>query len=137
MRLLLVIGLLAFTQAQSPPTEHARIVEAFVQAFNVRDVDGMLALVTDDVEWLSMDGASVSVETSGKAALAESMQNYFASCPSCRSEVAIGAQTTARVAAVETATWSTATGTRAQRSLSVYEFAGDLIRRVSYYPAER
>jgi hypothetical protein len=138
MPVLLLAGLLMFGGVvQSSPPDNARAVEAFVAAFNARDVDAMLALATDDIAWLSIDGTAVSVETSGKAALAESLRKYFASCPTCRSEVVIGAQTTARVAAVETATWTAASGPRSQRSLSIYEFVEGRIRRVFYYPAER
>ena len=137
MSIFLLAGILTLAAPVQAAPDHSQTVQAFVAAFNARDVDAMLALVTDDIEWLSVDGASVAVETSGKAALAESMRKYFASCPTCRSEVAIGARTTARVAAVETATWTASSGARMQRSLSIYEFADGRIRRVFYYPAER
>ena len=138
MAIILCAGFLTLVGVvQAPPPDHARTVEAFVAAFNARDIDAMLALATDDIEWLSVDGTAVSVETSGKTALADSMRKYFASCPTCRSEVVIGTQTATRIAAVETATWTAASGARSQRRLSIYEFAEGRIRRVFYYPAER
>jgi uncharacterized protein (TIGR02246 family) len=123
-------------QTPSAPPDHAAIVRTFVAAFNARDIDGMLALATDDVEWMMIDGAKIAVETAGKDALRKSMTAYFKSCPSCRSAIEIGTVSAARVAAIETASWTAASGPRSQRSLSVYEFQGGRIRRVYYYPVE-
>ena len=132
--LALILGTVG-PSAQS--TDHARLVEAFVAAFNARDIDAMLALAHDDVEWLSVDGAKVSVETAGKAALRKSMTAYFESCPTCRSGVEIKGGTANRLAVVETASWTAASGPRSQKSLAIYEFADGRIRRVFYYPAEK
>lgn len=134
---ILLTLLLAPAGAAAQSMDHARIVEAFAAAFNARDVDAMLALAHDDIEWLSVDGAKVSVETAGKDALRQSMTAYFESCPTCRSEVEITGGTAVRLAVVETASWTAASGRRSQKSLAIYEFADGRIRRVSYYPAER
>jgi len=133
------IGLSVFQQpSQSPPVDHAATVRSFVAAFNAQDIDRMLALAAVDIEWISVDGAKIAIETAGKDALRKSMTAYFKSCPSCRSEVEIRAVTASRVAAIETASWtSAANGPRSQRGLSVYEFQDARIRRVYYYPAEK
>jgi uncharacterized protein (TIGR02246 family) len=112
-------------------------VRSFVDAFNARDLDGMAALVTDDVEWLSVDGRDVGTETEGKAALRSTMEEYFRSCPSCQSELGQVVATGDRVAAVETARWEGKDGPSSQRSLSIYELRDGRIRRVYYYPAEK
>jgi uncharacterized protein (TIGR02246 family) len=135
IRLILALSL-ALGQAVPAQPDHAATVRRFVDAFNARDIDAMLALATDDVEWLSVDGAKISVETSGKDALRKSMTAYFKSCPTCRGAVDIRTVTAARVAAVETASWVDANGPRSQQSLSVIEFDEGRIRRVYYYPIE-
>lgn len=119
------------------PEDQRATVRAFVEAFNARRIDDMLRLATEDVEWLTIQGTTVSVETSGREALRKSMSAYFTSCPTCRSQIEFGASTPSRVTAVETATWTNASAERSQRSLSIYEFSGPLIRRVYYFPAER
>src|SRR5688572_642193 len=117
MTLMLAAVFSLATGPQSPqpaPQDHPAIVRSFVAAFNARDVDRMLALATDDVEWMMVDGTKVAVETSGKDALRKSMTAYFKSCPSCRSEIEIGTVTATRVAAIETASWTAAGGPRSQ-----------------------
>lgn len=111
-------------------------VREFVEAFNARNVDAMLELADERVQWLSVDGASVSVETEGKAALRESMGRYFRSCPSCKSSLEWIQSAGARVTALERASWSGKSGAKSQSSLSVYEFRGGKILRVYYFPAE-
>ncbi len=130
----LTLNFPAFTQEpQSPPT----VVRAFVAAFNAQSIDDMLKLTSDDIEWLSVDGAKISIETAGKEALRSSMLGYFKRCPTCRSEIQISGSTAVRVAAIETASWQGKNGTQRQSSLSVYQFEGGLIRRVYYYPVEK
>lgn len=116
--------------------EPEKQVRAFVEAFNARDIDGMLALADENIQWLSVDGVKISVETEGKAALRESMVRYFRSCPTCKSSPAWLQRTGIRVAAMERASWSGNSGAKSQSGLSVYEFRRDKILRVYYFPAE-
>jgi len=117
----------------APPGE---VVDRFVAAFNDRDFRTLLALAHRDIEWLSVDASGVSTETRGRTALQASLSEYFDSCPSCRSDVVVGAVTGPYVAAVETAHWTSAGGDeRSQSSLSVYEILDGRVRRVWYYPA--
>lgn len=116
--------------------EPEKQVRAFVEAFNSRDIDVMLALADENIQWLIVDGAKVSVETEGKAALRESMVRYFRSCPSCKSSLEWIQRAGSRVTAMERASWTGKSGAKSQRSLSVYEFRGDKILRVYYFSAE-
>ncbi len=113
------------------------MARAFVAAFNARDIDTMLSMATDEVEWISVSGVKLVIETSGKDALRKSMTAYFKSCPTCQSQIDVSAVTTSRLAAVETASWKVKDSPRSQRSLSVYEFENSRIRRVYYYPVEK
>jgi hypothetical protein len=112
-------------------------VRDYVVAYNKKDVDAMLVLVTDDIQWLSVAGDKITVETQGKAKLRESMAAYFKSSPSAKSELEWVEVTASRVAARERAHWQGKSGAKSQASLSVYEFRAGLISRVYYFPAEK
>jgi hypothetical protein len=129
----------SFVMADGPTAADGReqLVARFIEAFNAQDVDGMAKLVTDDVQWLSVDGTSVAVETGTKQQLVVSMGKYFKSCPSCRSSLSGVIATADRLSAIEVARWESAKGKKEQRGISVYEFSGPLIRRVYYFPVER
>ena len=38
----------------------AQIVYGYIAAFNARDINAMLEMVTDDVQWLSIDGDKIN-----------------------------------------------------------------------------
>jgi uncharacterized protein (TIGR02246 family) len=122
--------------AEGQPTND-RKVRDYVAAYNERDIDAMLRMVTDDIQWISVDGDKISVETRGKKQLRESMAAYFKSSPTAKSELEWVQATRSRVAALERASWESKGGKRSQASLSVYEFRRGLISRVYYYPAEK
>ena len=119
---------------------NAEVVQEFVAAFNAQDVERMLSVAHEDIEWFyvktdGVNGSSIHQETSGKPALREAMNDYFASCPSCRSTVEIGNVHGDYLSAVETAYWTGDGTERSQSSLVVYQFEDGKIRRVWYYPA--
>ena len=123
-------------RAANSSVEPEKRVREFTEAFNARDIDAMLAMADENVQWLIVDGAKVSIETEGKAALRESMVRYFRSCPSCKSSLEWIQLAGSRVTAMERASWTGKSGAKSQRSLSVYEFRGDKILRVYYFSAE-
>jgi len=122
-------------QANSGAEAEKRVRE-FVEAFNNRKLEAMLELTAENIQWLTVEGTKVSVETEGKAALRGSMERYFHSCQSCRSSLEWVQIAGSRVTAMERASWSGSSGPKSQRSLSVYEFQGGKIVRVYYFPAE-
>jgi hypothetical protein len=97
----------------------------------------MSQFVADDVQWLSVSGDSISVETNGKAALVSAMNGYFKSCPTCRSNLTALIASRDRVSAVEVANWQGKDGPKMQSGMAVYEFSGGLIKRVYYFPVEK
>ena len=115
----------------------AQIVYGYIAAFNTRDIDAMLEMVTDDVQWLSIDGDKITVEAKSKEVLRSSMVEYFKSCASCRSRLAHTFSTNSMVSALEVASFETSTGVQEQGSVSLYEFSNGLIKRVYYFPAEK
>ena len=123
--------------AQQPGREHLQAVRDFVAAFNAHDSGAMAGFVTEDVQWISLDGDAISVEADGKAALISAMNDYFQSCPTCRSRLSEMAASRDRVSAVEVASWQDPGGARTQAAMAVYEFSGMRIKRVYYFPAEK
>ena len=137
MTTMLALALAITFQAPAPDAAE-RQVRAFVDAFNQRHIDGMLALAADGIQWLSVDGPKVSMETEGKDALRASMTKYFQQCPSCKSDLVWLKTAGSRVTALERANWTNRAGVAvSQTSLSVYELKDGRIVRVYYFPAER
>jgi hypothetical protein len=131
----MVIPLLSF--AAKPEDDRVKQVKGFVDAFNARNIDAMLNSVEEDIQWLSIDGTKISVEVEGIKPLRKYMEGYFQNCTSCRSELITVRQVGNRVTALERASWTGKTGQKSQASMSVYEFRGNRISRVYYFPVER
>ncbi|RUO31561.1 hypothetical protein CWE12_00750 [Aliidiomarina sedimenti] len=123
--------------AQAEDSANAQRVRDFVAAFNAHDTSEMAEFVTEDVQWFAVNGASLSVETDGKSALLAAMDGYFQSCASCSSQLVEVMQSGNQVITIEEASWRGQSGMQSRRSTAVYEFAGDLIQRVYYFPAQR
>ena len=62
-------------------------VREFVEAFNTRKIEKMLELADESIQWLSIDGLKISVETEGKKALRDSMEKCFRDCRTCQSSL--------------------------------------------------
>jgi hypothetical protein len=122
--------------SESPIFDHEKQVRDFVAAFNARDLSKMLELTDDDIKWLSINGAKISIETEGKTALKTAMEKYFSECPTCKSSLEWVQIAGSRITAMEIARWTSKSGPKEQSSLSVYEFQGGKIARVYYFPAE-
>jgi len=123
--------------AADTPKSNEQRVRDYVSAYNKRDVDAMLSMVAEDIQWLNVLGDKITVETQGKPKLRESLAANFKSTPSAKSELQWVQVTASRVAALERATWQGKSGPKSQASLSIYEFRAGLISRVYYYPAEK
>lgn len=123
--------------AADAPKSNDQKVRDFISAFNSREIDTMMAMVSDDIQWLSVAGDKIAVETQGKSALRDSLTSYFTSMPSAKSALEWVQASESRVAALEKASWTSKSGAKSQSSLAVYEFSDGLIVRVYYYPAEK
>ena len=125
-----------YLAAQTPIPNEQRVRD-YVSAFNNREIDTMLDMVSDDIQWLNVAGDKIAVETQGKPKLRESLAGYFKSTPSAKSELQWVQVTASRVAALERASWQSQSGPKSQAGLCVYEFRDGLISRVYYYPVEK
>ncbi len=132
----LVLGPSAVFPQASDTGDKLGVVHEFLDAFNAHDAAEMSTMVADDIQWLSVRNGAVSIELEGRAALAAAMREYFASCPTCRSEIRGEMSSSERVSVVEVASWVGPNGPRSQQSMAVYEFSGSLIRRIYYFPEE-
>lgn len=115
------------------PGKPGDVVLAYIAAFSRQDLPALIAMTHPDIEWLTVTGATISVESRGQPALEASLRGYFKSCPSCQSSVAISAVNGRFVSAVETASWLSKGVQRSQSSLSVYELEDGKILRVWYF----
>ena len=95
----------------------------------------MAALVTEDFEYLSVNGANLGVDAKGREALRQSMVSYFGSFPDVHSVLEHATLTGPYVAIRERVAWTAKSGPQSQASLGVYEVHEGLIRRVWYFPA--
>src|SRR5262245_19027399 len=104
----ILVGLLLLTSvanfhAADKPTSNEQRVRDYVAACNKRDVDAMMSMVSNDIQWLTVTGDKIAVETQGKARLRESMATFFKSTPSAESQLEWVQSTGSRVAALERA----------------------------------
>jgi ketosteroid isomerase-like protein len=67
-----------------PESSKLKVVQEFVAAFNSHDVDGMMKLVSEDVEWLNIKGNEVDLQTVGRSATRAAMKGYFSSTPTTK-----------------------------------------------------
>ena len=124
--------------AEEVAPSELQVAVAYVEAYNARDLDAMLALMHEDVEWLSVEGSTVTAFASGKADLASQMEGYLASPSATYSTVEDSVSDGRFVAVREVAHWTDGEGNaRSQSALAVYEIVDGLVRRVWYYPATR
>ena len=143
---LMLVALLAVVIAQgwaaaggddsSGALDPAAVVERYQAAFNAHDVEGMLSIADEGVEWLSVSGTGCAAETTGKEALAKGMKEYFASLPSARSKIEEKLVSGSFVAVRERAYWKSGETEKSQAALAVYQIESGRVHRVWYFSAE-
>lgn len=142
-----LISIFAFvlTVSSQPPhrsddsesgTQREAMVRQFVEAFNAHDTKRMLEMVDKNIQWVSVDGANAPIETEGRTALKKSMDSYFNRCTSCKSTLEWLQSSGSNVTTLERAEWVGKNGPKSQKGLAVYEFRGNKILRVYYFPVE-
>lgn len=138
-RLLLFIGLLIVVfslHANQEMSQQTKIISAYSAAWNAKNLDEMAALMHPEIEWLSVVGSAVKVETKGKEQLVDSLKAWFESPSLPTGSLRDWSINGNFVAVTETASWlDDAKQTQSQSSLTVYELEDNVIRRVFYYPS--
>ena len=129
----LAIVLLTTWTAAFADSEEATVVETYFEAFNFHDVDGMMALVADDVRWMTIGDDEIATVTSSRDELAIALGEYFSSIPTARSRIRSIATNGQYVSVVEEALWQDGDETRSQCATSVYQIADETIINVWYF----
>ena len=116
-------------------TRTEAVVMAFVKAFNRHDVNDMLALATDDVVWMSIDGEQIIKETGDAASLKTGMEAYFLSRPTSHSRIKQIQSSGNWVMTLEHAGRMVDEIFTGQCAYAMYKFDEQLIKSVWYFPA--
>ena len=117
--------------------KHEKTIQNYVAAFNSQDVDSMLPMLADDVQWMSVDGETITKKTNNKEELRKALIDYFDSCSTCRSRLEDIFSADSKVSALEIVSYQTRDGLKEEKLVSVYEFSGSLIKRIYHFPAEK
>lgn len=105
----------------------------FVAAFNNGDAEAMVALVSDDVRWLTVDGDNITTEVAGRDALRTAMTGYFEGGTRSPSRMRHATSDGEYVIGVEEIMRGPTSEARNQCSVVVYRFKDSLIDDVWYY----
>lgn len=112
------------------------IVSAHVDAFNAGDLPGMSKMQHPNIEWLNISGSNMTLQTSGREALAKNMETYFNSPTRVTASLRDWSVNGDYVSVTERVRWKAADGKmKSQTAFTVYQLEDNLIRRVWYYPA--
>ncbi len=128
-----------FIEAQPPAAESPEMaVRGLAEAFNARDLEGILRRMSDDIVWLKAEGDQARAEIKGREACRKSAGAEFKGSPSVHRELHMLATNGAFVSVRERSIWKAESGeSRSQNALKVYEVEGGKIRRVWSFPAQK
>ena len=132
-----IAGVVPTVTNEGAAQKHVKLVHDYVAAFDAQDITSMLSMVSDDVQWLSIDGETITKKTNSKEELRSAMVDYFKSCSTCRSRITQIFPSGSRVSALEVVSFQSRNGLQQEKSVSLYEFSGSLISRVYYFLAEK
>lgn len=141
IRYFLLISML-FSQpsahAHELETKESLIVAQYSEAWNKKDLNAMAALMHPDIEWLSVEGSNISVESKGKTNLLKALEDWLGSTNLPKARLHDWSINGNYVAVTETASWTDKSQQlQSQSSLTVYELKDKLIIRVYYYPSQK
>ena len=135
---LLIVGIGAGPQRDPLQTKsNLDVIDEFVAAFNAHAPAEMMAFVSDDVRWMSVNGEKIAVETGDRESLQQAMTDYFRAMPTVQSATEEAVASGRFVSVRERVFWGPESARSSQAALAVYEFRGGKIHRVWYFPASR
>lgn len=112
-----------------------KTVREFMDVFNEGNLEKMLTYTAKDIEWLSVAGQKINIEAAGQDALKKSLEGYFKGTEIGKSTMETAYQSGRFVTVRERVRWKSKSGEdKTQASIAVYEFEGEKIKRVWYYP---
>lgn len=133
----LMVGILGCgNQEASKQGNRSEILDKYFDAFNRHDVEGLSALVTDDIRLMSLTPDTLTIDLSGKEELETWLNGYFKSLPNVHSSYSDLAVRKPFYSFVETARWGPDSARKQQSSMASYLIKENKIHRVWYYYPE-
>jgi len=131
----LILSIAAWGQSPTTPSasDPESVIRNFYQAFNAHDPAQMADRATEDVKWMSVKEATITVETSGRAELKTSMEQYFRGVPTVESKLESLIVTGPYVTVHERVRWKAKSGDKTQSALAVYEVRDGKVARAWYF----
>ena len=121
------------SQVQSNKSE---ILDEYFETFNNHDVEGLSAMVSEDIRLMSVLPDTVTTDLTGREKLETWLKGYFNSLPNVSSTYSGLTVREPFYSFVETATWGPDSARKQQSSLATYLIKEDKIHRVWYYYPE-
>jgi len=126
-----------FAGTQSLHAQHhdyEMILQNHIQAFNKKDLNSLVENVTNDFVWFYVTDNSIEKEVSGKDAFKKTMAAYFQDFNETKASISEIIQSGIFITFKETVNWGT--NNQVQSSIAVYQFEGNKISRVWYFPSQ-
>ncbi|MEQ9425020.1 MAG: nuclear transport factor 2 family protein [Cyclobacteriaceae bacterium] len=133
-KLLIAALLLLAIEGFGQQNEAFTILQKQVEAFNAKNIDGLVANITDDFKWYYIGPDTLLLEVSGKENFRKSMESYFNSISKVKSEIAEFAIDNNRISFKEVVRYETSAGNaQSASSMGIYEMKNGLIYRAWYF----
>ncbi|MBD8525162.1 nuclear transport factor 2 family protein [Pseudomarimonas arenosa] len=133
------LGLLVLAgSAIAAPQDAEQRMRAFFAATERQDVEQMVAAVSEDFRWISIEDERMNVEVVGRDQLRSWLDGYFRSTPGLHTQLIDLQVDGSYVSLIEQVVWTGKEGRQErQTATSVYQLddAGQ-IRRAWYFPAQ-
>ena len=133
------LGLLVLAgSAIAAPQDAEQRMRAFFAATERQDVEQMVAAVSDDFRWISIEDERMNVEVVGREQLRSWLDGYFRRTPGLHTKLLELQVDGNYVSLIEQVAWTGDDGEQQkQTATSVYLLdAAGLIRRAWYFPAQ-
>jgi len=129
-------------KANTDALSKADIVQLYVDAYNQKNLTGMMKFASQDIKWMSIDSDKLSLETTNKTELISALKQHFARARKSNSSLSELIERGRFVSTVEKSTAKKLGKVSSYCSLSVYEFSNkkrqeNLIKNVWYYAAQK
>lgn len=109
-----------------------RIIQVMVDAYEARDLDAMMAVFDEEIEWMSVEGRKIQLVATGRPALRGMMAENLAQFPDASWQVESMQRSGRFVTTTEYASWDG--GASSLRNAVVYEIVDAQVRRIWFYP---
>ncbi len=133
-KILTAFMFLIATNALAQQKEIHSILQEQVEAFNTKNIDDLVANITDDFKWYFIGPDTLLLEVSGKEHFRKSMESYFKSIKEVKSEIEEFAIENNRISFKEVVRYTTSSGAAQSASaMGIYEVKDGLIYRAWYF----